>query len=75
MGTDSAKLFNKVLSDRILGMTKSKLIRYVEENLEALKEMEKSGGFVRSLVLSELNEQGDSVAEAVDRLIAGKNSF
>jgi len=48
---------------------------FTPENLEALKEMEKSGGFVRSLVLSELNEQGDSVAEAVDRLIAGKNSY
>jgi len=41
MGTDSVKLFNKTLSDRILDMTKSKLIRYVEENLESLKEMKK----------------------------------
>src|SRR5215470_13924221 len=75
MGTDSAKLFNKTLSDRILGMTKSKLIRYVEENLEVLKEVEKSGGFVYSVVLFDLNERGGSVAEAVERLIAEKNTL
>jgi len=73
MGTDSVKLFNKMLSDRILGTTKSKLIRYVEENLDSLKEMKKNGGFVRSLVLFELNERGGSVAEAVERLIAEKH--
>jgi hypothetical protein len=70
MGTDSVKLFNKMLSDRILEMTKSKLIRYVEENLDSLKEMKKSGGFVYSVVLFELDERGGSVAEAVERLIA-----
>jgi hypothetical protein len=75
MGTDSVKLFNKMLSDRILGMTKSKLIRYVEENLESLNEMKKSGGFVHSIVLFELNERGGSVAEAVERLIAEKNTL
>jgi hypothetical protein len=75
MGTDSAKLFNKTLSDRILGMTKSRLIRYVEENLESLKEAEKGGGFVHSVVLFELNGRGGSVAEAVESLIAGKNTL
>jgi len=75
MGTDSAKLFNKTLSDRILGMTKSALIRYVEENLETLKEVEKSGGFVHSILLFELNERGGSVAEAVERLIAEENTL
>jgi hypothetical protein len=75
MGTDSVKLFNKALSDRILGMTKSRLVRYIEENLDVLKEMEKGGGFVHSIVLFELNERGGSVAQAVERLIAEKNTL
>jgi hypothetical protein len=73
MGTDSVKLFNKTLSDRILGMTKSGVIRYVEENLESLKEIEKSGGFVHSLVLFEMNNGAGFVAQAVERLIAEGN--
>ncbi len=73
MGTDSVKLFNKTLSDQILVMDKSKLIHFAEENLEALKQKEKNGGFVYSQILSELNERGGSVAQAVERLFAEKN--
>ena len=75
MGTDSVKLFNKSLSDRILAMRKSELIPYIEENLDALKQKENAGGFIHRSIPFELGERGSSVAQAFDRMIIDKESL
>jgi hypothetical protein len=73
MGADSVRLFDKGVSDHILGLSKPDLIRYLEERLDTLRRKETAGAWIHSLVLSELNQRGGSVAEAVEQLLAEKN--
>jgi len=38
MGTDWLQLFDKRLSDKILAMNRQRLVRFIEENIDVLKE-------------------------------------
>jgi hypothetical protein len=66
MGTDSIKLFNKALADRILAMEREPLTRFLEENLNILKQKE----FTLNSILFEMEQSGVYAQDAVERLLA-----
>ena len=66
MGTDSIKLFNKTLADQILAMGQQQLTRLLEENIGVLKRKE----FTLNAVLYEMEQNGGSVSDAVEALLA-----
>jgi hypothetical protein len=66
MGTDSVRLFNKELADKILAMAQADLVSFLDENLTVLRQKP----FVLTSVLYEIEESGDSVASVVERLLA-----
>ena len=71
MGTDSVKLFNKTLADRILAMSREELVSFLEENIGALRQKLS----ILNLVLFEMKKKGDSVSDSIDFLISGGQSF
>jgi hypothetical protein len=70
MGTDSIQLYNKGLSDQILGMDRRTLTRYLEINIDALKNKEKIGDVSYSDVVVVMNHYKCSVAKAVEKLLS-----
>jgi hypothetical protein len=71
MGTDWLQLFDKRLSDKILAMNRQRLMRFLEENVDVLKEKDKRDTVHYSSIIFTMNQHKISVAQAVDRLIAG----
>jgi hypothetical protein len=68
MGTDFLRLFNKSLADQIIEMNQQELARYVEQNLDTLKEIDKSHVLLNS-ILFVVKQDGVSVNEAIKRLL------
>ena len=71
MGTDWLQLFDKRLSDKILAMNRQRLVRFIEENIDVLKEKDKRDTVHYSSIIFTMNQHKISVAQAIDRLIAG----
>lgn len=71
MGTDSVKLFNKALADQILALERGQFAGFVEENIGALRRKPAT----LSLVLFEMEQNGGSVSDAVERLLSGEQTF
>src|SRR5262245_44997001 len=71
MGTDWLQLFDKSLSDKILAMNRQRLARFIEENVDVLKEKDKRDTVHYSSIIFTMNQHKISVAQAIDRLIAG----
>ena len=71
MGTDSVKLFNKVVADQILAMERGLLTRFLEENIGDIKRKPST----LSLVVFEMEQNGGSVSDAVERLLSGEQTF
>jgi hypothetical protein len=66
MGTDSIKLFNKTLANEIFAMEEEALTRFLAENVDALKRKK----FCFNPLLLEMEQNGGSVSNAVERLLA-----
>jgi hypothetical protein len=69
MGTDWLQLFDKSLSDKILAMNRQRLVRFLEENIDVLKEIDKRSIVSRTSIISTMNRHKVSLARAVGRLI------
>ena len=65
MGTDSIRLFNKVLADEIFAMEQEPLTRFLAENVDAFKRKK----FCFNPLLLEMEQNGGSVFDAVERLL------
>ena len=66
MGTDSVKLFDKILADQILAMDQQDLVGFLEKNLGELQHKP----FVLNPVFFEMTEHNTSVSETVARVLA-----
>ena len=71
MGTDSVKLFNKAVADQILAMDQARLVQFLEENIDVLRNKERTP----SLILFEMEQNGGSVSDAIGRLLSGGQTF
>jgi hypothetical protein len=69
MGTDWLQLFDKSLSDKILAMNRQRLARFLEENIDVLKEKERGDRISYSSIVFTMNQHKISAARAVGRLI------
>jgi hypothetical protein len=70
MGTDWLQLFDKRLSDKILAMNRQRLVRFIEENIDVLKEKDRRDTVHYSSIIFTMNQDKLSVTQAIDRLIA-----
>ncbi|HEX8177216.1 MAG TPA: hypothetical protein VF543_19160 [Pyrinomonadaceae bacterium] len=71
MGTDSIKLFNKTLADKILAMKRGSLTHFLEENLNNLRQKE----FVLNPIMYEFDKNGGSITDALETLLTGEYTF
>jgi hypothetical protein len=69
MGTDWLQLFDKSLSDKMLAMNRQRLVRFLEENIDILKEIDRRSTGSRSSIIFTMNQHKVSLARAVGRLI------
>lgn len=68
MGTDWLQLFDKRLSDKILAMNRQRLVRFIEENIDVLKEKDRRDTVHYSSIIFTMNQDKLSVTQAIDRL-------
>jgi hypothetical protein len=68
MGTDWLSLFNKSLADQIVAMSQQGLTRFLEENVDVLREKDKRGRVSYSSVFFVMQQYKLSVKDAVRRL-------
>jgi hypothetical protein len=71
MGTDSVKLFNKAVADRILAMEQAPLVQFLEENIDVIRNKE----CTLSFIFFEMEQNGGSVSDAIGRLLSGEQTF
>ena len=71
MGTESIKLFNKTLADQILVMERVPLTRFLEANIDILKQKE----FTLNSVLYEIEQNGGTVSDAVETLLSSESTL
>lgn len=69
MGTNSIKLYNKKLSDQILGMKRSTLTHFLESHLDVLRSKEKADGYTHCGLISEMNNYKYSLIKAIESIL------
>jgi len=70
MGTDWLQLFDKRRSDKILAMNRQGLTRFLEENLDELKEKDRRDIGTHSSIVFIMNQDKVSVFQAVNKELA-----
>ena len=69
MGTDSIQLYNKKLSDQILGMNRSALTLFLESHFDVLKNIEETSAFSYCGLVSEMKEHKYSLVNAIKEIL------
>jgi hypothetical protein len=69
MGTDWIQLYDKKLSDQILGMNRQSLTRFLENNIEILKNKAKVDAVSHSSLVFVMDSYNYSVPQAIESLL------